>query len=37
MDALLGTVWWSALCLVVGWLVGSVYGFNELKAWFTKR
>ena len=37
MDAFLGTVWWSALCVLVGWLVGSVFGFAEIKAWFAKR
>jgi hypothetical protein len=33
----LGTTFFGCLLLLVGWLCGSVFGFNELKAWFTKR
>jgi ammonia channel protein AmtB len=34
----LGTTFFGILLLVVGWLCGSVFGFNEAKAkWFTKR
>jgi hypothetical protein len=34
----LGTTFFGCLLLLVGWLAGSVFGFNEVKAkWFTKR
>ena len=37
MDSILGTMWWSALCVLVGWFVGSVYGFTQVKEWFSKK
>jgi len=34
----LGTTFFGCLFLLVGWLCGSVFGFNEVKAkWFDKR
>ena len=34
----LGTTFFGCILLLVGWLAGSVFGFNEVKAkWFTKR
>ena len=34
----LGTGFFGCLLLLVGWLAGSFFGFNEAKAkWFTKR
>jgi putative Mn2+ efflux pump MntP len=34
----LGTGFFGCLLLLVGWLGGSFFGFNEAKAkWFTKR
>ena len=38
MDAFIGTIWWSCICLVAGWLVASFgFGFNEIKSWITKK
>jgi ammonia channel protein AmtB len=34
----LGTTFFGCLLLLVGWLAGSIFGFNEVKAkWFDKR
>jgi len=34
----LGTTFFGCLLLLVGWLAGSFFGFNEAKAkWFDKR
>jgi len=34
----LGTTFFGCLLLLVGWLAGSFFGFNEVKAkWFDKR
>ena len=34
----LGTTLFGCLLLLVGWIAGSVFGFNEVKAkWFDKR
>ena len=34
----LGTTFFGCLLLLVGWLTGSFFGFNEVKAkWFDKR
>jgi len=34
----LGTTFFGCLLLLVGWLFGSVFGFNEVKSkWFDKR
>ena len=34
----LGTTFFGCLLLLVGWLAGSFFGFNEVKVkWFDKR
>ena len=34
----LGTTFFGCLLLLVGWLAGSFFGFNEVEAkWFDKR
>ena len=34
----LGTTFFGCLLLLVGWLAGSFFGFNEVRAkWFDKR
>ena len=38
MDAFLGNIFWSGLCLVAGWLAASFgFGFSEIKSWIFKK
>ena len=36
MADLLGTTWWSVVCLVVG-VAAGIYLFPTIKSWITKK